>query len=92
MLEPARCHVCHALRGAARNWRRDPSQLRERPRPGTEPHGQAPIVDGTMDLWVLFHPAIQHEARVWALSEFIAETPLAARDLFEERRPGAKSV
>jgi DNA-binding transcriptional LysR family regulator len=46
-----------------------------------------PIVDGMMDLWVLFHPAIQRAARVRALSEYIAETVLADRDLFEGRRP-----
>ena len=39
-----------------------------------------PIVDGMMDLWVLFYPAIQRAARVRALSEFIAETDLADRD------------
>ena len=45
-----------------------------------------------MDLWVLFQPAIRRAARVRALSEFIAETVLADRDLFEGRRPAAMSV
>lgn len=51
-----------------------------------------PIVDGMMDLWVLFHPAIQRAARVRALSEFIAETVLVDRDLFEGRKPAATKV
>lgn len=46
-----------------------------------------PIADVGLGLWVLSHPDIRRVARVRLFTEFIAETILADRDLFEGRRP-----
>ena len=50
-----------------------------------------PIIEGSMDLWVLSHPDVRRVTRVRAFSKFIADTVLADRDLFEGRRPQART-
>jgi len=51
-----------------------------------------PIVEGAMDLWVLSHPDIRRAARVRTFTAFIADTVLADRDLFEDRRPQSANL
>jgi len=47
------------------------------------------VIESGMDLWILSHPDLARVARVRALKDFIAETMLADRALFEGRRPEA---
>ena len=46
----------------------------------------APITENRMDLWVLSHPDVRRAARVRAFTEFICDTFMGDRDLFEGRR------
>ena len=59
------------------------------PDPGLVRVYPEPITDADMDLWVLTHPDLARVARVRAFLTFIADRFLAARDLFEGRRPHA---
>lgn len=50
-----------------------------------------PFLYAPMDTWVLSHPDLLRVARVREFTRFITDAFLAARDLFEGRRPGADS-
>ena len=43
-----------------------------------------------LDLWLLTHRDVKRVARIRRFADFIAETILADRDLFEGRRPGTE--
>ena len=45
-----------------------------------------PLIENELDLWVLIHPDVRNVARVRRFSEFLTETVVADRDLFEGRR------
>jgi len=45
------------------------------------------ILKGALDVWVLRHPAVRQVARLRLLTEFLADTILSDRDLFEGERP-----
>lgn len=61
------------------------------PDPGLRRVYADPVTDADMDLWVLTHPDLARVARVRAFLSFIADRFLAARDLFEGRRPLAEA-
>ena len=52
-------------------------------------HGE-PITQAGLDLWLLTHRDVKRVTRIRRFADFIAETILADRDLFEGRRPGAE--
>ena len=54
--------------------------------PGLERLRPRPLVENELDLWVLIHPDVRNVARVRRFSEFLTETVVADRDLFEGRR------
>jgi DNA-binding transcriptional LysR family regulator len=51
-----------------------------------------PVDSGIMDLWVLSHPEMRRAARVRAVTEFIGDSVVADRDLFEGRRYGGQTA
>jgi DNA-binding transcriptional LysR family regulator len=46
-----------------------------------------PIMEGALDLWVLRHPNVRQVARLRLITEFLADTIMTDRDLFEGERP-----
>jgi len=51
-----------------------------------------PIVQDALDLWVLYHPEVKSVARIRLFAEYVADTIIADRDLFEGERPLAQPV
>jgi DNA-binding transcriptional LysR family regulator len=45
------------------------------------------ILEGALDVWVLRHPSVRQVERLRLLTEFLADTILSDRDLFEGERP-----
>ncbi|MFC6639628.1 LysR family transcriptional regulator [Sulfitobacter sediminilitoris] len=62
------------------------------PDPGLSRLFPDPIFEGALDIWVLRHPAVRQVARLRLMTEFLADTILSDRDLFEGERPGEIEV